>query len=186
MSKIVYIDVDGVVADLMTPWLAWYNLNWDDDLTRNEITTWNFHDHVKSECGIRIYEYLSDPAIYDEVSVIPGALSAVKAIEEFISPVGGKVVFVTSTRPAQAYRKFEWLAYHGFLSDTSIKSQRRYIEMHDKSLLDPGELPDQNILIDDGPDNVLGFKGHSIVFDQPWNRDVPKTIHRRYGWNPLG
>jgi len=61
------IDIDGVIADLHTVWLNIYNTEWNDILTPDQITNWNTSQFVKPECGIKIYEIIERPEIYDYI-----------------------------------------------------------------------------------------------------------------------
>ena len=55
---IILVDVDGVVANLADEWIKRYNADWDDNLTKEKIKTWGIVEHIKPECGNRIYEYI--------------------------------------------------------------------------------------------------------------------------------
>lgn len=155
MSKIVLCDVDGVVADMIPEWLYFYNMDYDDCLTVDNIVGWSVHNFVKNACGKKIYDYLAYENLYDDVQPFPGALEGIKELRE----AGFRVVFVTSgVQPA----KIKWLQRHGFIEDWM--SSKDVIIAHDKSLV-RGDY-----LIDDGLHNCEAFDGVAILFDQPWNR----------------
>jgi 5'-nucleotidase len=152
---IIFVDVDGVCADLGTAWLARYNRDYNDHLTINDLTDWGMTKFVKPECGNKIDEYLNDPSLYDEVESIPGSLIMVDRLRD----MHHRVIFATSCPWQSAGRKFKWLCDHGF-----EPGYKDYIEVNDKSLL----LGDA--LIDDGFHNIESFNGLGILYDQPWNR----------------
>jgi len=71
---IIAVDVDGVIVDLVTPWLRRYNLDYNDDLTPESIQDWEVDKFVKIECGERIYKYIENPDIYYEALPIKDSL----------------------------------------------------------------------------------------------------------------
>lgn len=156
------LDVDGVLADLMSPWLALYNAEWDDHLTLADITAWNVDRFVRPECGMHVYEYLITPGLYENVAPLesPETVSALRA-------AGFRVIFVTSAWPGTAGFKQRWLSEHGFLLN-----HHDYVECSDKNLI---RAP---FLIDDRLDTCLHYPALAILRKQPWNHsaDVPRRI----------
>ena len=81
--KIVAIDVDGTIADLAEIWLARYNKDWNDNLKKKAWIEWGVDKFVKPECGIKIFDYLEDPTIYDDVLPIEGAKEGVDWLRQY-------------------------------------------------------------------------------------------------------
>ncbi len=156
---IIAFDVDGVLADLVTAWLDRYNLDWGDSLTSEDIKAWDVHLFVKPECWNKIYDYIEDPTIYDDVKPYEGALEAVEAIRNLDRKP--KIYFATTSTAGTLGRKYRWLKDHGF-----IKSLSEYIEISDKELLDVDKL------VDDRPETIAKMKsGRGVLFERPWNKD---------------
>lgn len=154
--KNILMDVDSVVADLMPEWLLRYNLEYKDILKPSNITAWDIHQLVKPECGKKIYQYLWDENLYNNVKPIDGALSGI----QWLRACDYRVVFVTSgIQPA----KIKWLYEHGFLTGTIWQSDKDVVVASDKSLI-KGDY-----LVDDNMDNCKKFHATSILFAQPWN-----------------
>lgn len=171
----IFVDVDGVCADLITPWLAWYNETWDDSLKPEDITEWRLEPFVKKECGKQIEEFLLKDFIYNSVKPIPGALEGIRMLRE----KGHRVIFATSETIGMGGRKLSWLIDNYFLDqDIGQRYFDDYIEVHDKGLLAG------HVLIDDNPDNIMAFKGIDLLFDQPWNRNFRWTW-RAKGWKTV-
>jgi 5'-nucleotidase len=173
---IIACDVDGVVADLMTPWLRWYNWEIDgnksaDVLLMEQITQWDMHKIVHPSVGEKIYDFLQLPDAYDRVEPIDGALEGVNRLRE----MGHRVVFVTSTNVYQNGAKLKWLERHGFLELKNGFLSPDYVEMKDKSLIRA------DVMIDDYPKNLEGFFGSQLLFTQPWNQDESR-FNRRDDW----
>lgn len=165
----IFIDVDGVVANLIEPWLEDYNRDFSDSLRPADIKAWDISRFVKPEAKQAIFKYIENPAIYDRVKPIPGALETVN----YFRALGLRVVYATTIAPGTWGRKYQWLTDHGF-----ITSSRDYIEIGDKGLL-RGE-----ILIDDNIDNLSAFQGKRVKFSQPWNsRQWRIGFWQAKGWN---
>lgn len=183
-QKVVLVDVDGVAADLYTPWVSWYRDKYDHPEFRvDHITGWNIQEFVKPECGREIFDWLHLPGIYDSVPVIEGALEGVQAIRD----MGHRVVFVTATNLHQNGQKLLWLARHGFLALDYGTHSKDYVECHSKGLIRG------DVLIDDGVHNITDWeqaqtgsksKVAAILFDQPHNRNAGMFL-RGYGWKAV-
>lgn len=166
--KTILCDVDGVCADLMVEWLRLYNLGYNDDLTLEEITDWSIHKFTVPECGVKMYEYIIRPDIYNNVYPIPGAQEGVARLKEKY-----RVVFVTSgLQPA----KIEWLSKWGFI-ESNWRFSKDFVIASDKSLI-KGDF-----LIDDAAHNCEHFPGLSICFDSPWNHHYKG--YRARNWDEI-
>lgn len=166
---VLAIDVDGVVADLHPVWLARYNKDYNDNMTVEDWTEWNIENLVKPECGQKIFEYIREPNIYDEVKPIEGALEKIQDLKNY-----HRIIYVTSSEPSVSGRKYYWLKEHGF-----VKNRMDYVEALDKTLICA------RYLIDDDFYNVKNFTHGSnrfgILFDQIWNRGQ-SWKYRIKGW----
>ena len=168
--KRILVDVDGVVADLHTEWLRLYNMEYDDDLTVDKITSWDMQSFVKPECGSKIFGYLHDLSLYNLVNPIDGAVSSVRWLRRH----GYDVRFVTSgVFPA----KVQWLGEQGLLLGEYYMSSPDVIIAHDKSVINA------DIMIDDNYKNLETFQGKTkILFAQPWNNVPVGNYFRADDW----
>jgi 5'-nucleotidase len=166
---IIICDIDDTVADLLTVWLSRYNADYNDDLDRDDITAWDMTKFVKPECGVKIYDYLKDEHIYDEVEPIPGALMGVTRLRG----MGHHILFVTANIHRE---KWEWLKRHGFLPKTWTSQD--YICCYDKHLIKA------DAIIDDKPETIDRFPGLAILFDRPHNQ-VYSALWRAHSWNEV-
>lgn len=156
--KIIAVDVDDVVADLISEWLRYYNNDYNDNVTVDDIKSWNIHEYVK--CGIKIYDYLDKPRLYDTVIPVENSIWGVNTLRE----MSYRVVFVTSTNINQNGQKLMWLQKYTFLPN-QVKFERDYVEAVDKSLVYC------DYLIDDKPDNIINSRGKGLLFTRPHNQD---------------
>jgi 5'(3')-deoxyribonucleotidase len=168
-SRIILVDVDSVVADLVPAWLDIYNNQYSDSLTKNDILEWDIHKFTKPECGKKIYNILKNPGLYKNVKPIDGALSAIKILKKS----GHRIIYASSGIFEQ---KAEWLKDNGFLS--SKNSDWHFADdlifCGDKTLI-YGDW-----IIDDKYENCHGRQ--SILFDQPWNREYGSNFIRATDW----
>jgi 5'-nucleotidase len=159
---IIKVDVDGVVADLITEWLRLYNEDWHDDLTQEKVTAWSMTEFVKAECGPKIYDYLNRPDLYDRVEPIKGALRGVRELDKM-----ARVVYVSDCTPVSARTKAEWLKRHGFMEyGQYIGMVKQTGDYHSDKRLIRGD-----IVIDDAPHNLTGGWGYPLLFDAHHNQE---------------
>lgn len=175
----IFCDVDGVVADLHTPWLKRYSERSGNQLVQENVTSFHISEFVPPEWKQPLFDILREPDLYLEVQPIPDALAAIKALRASQH----RVVFTTSCVKGMADQKWEWLETHEFLPRRY--SHKDFVTLTDKSLLF-GDL-----IIDDKFEHCEDFIPMSILFDQPWNRGesllgMDKShIRRAKGWQEV-
>lgn len=170
LRKVIAIDQDDVVADLVGKWIHTYNKDFNDNLTKKDITSWNIASCVKSECGIQIYDYLKQPGFYADLEVIEGSREVIEHLTEFYD-----IYFVTSAMafPSSFNDKYTWLrTYFPFVPADRI------VFCGDKRIVRA------DYLIDDSPRNLLDFDGIPIVYDTPYNQNVDIGV-RVNNWNEI-
>lgn len=153
---IIGIDVDGVVAELHTAWFARYNKDYNDSLTIDKILSWGTHEYVKPECGMKIYDYLKDPTLYDDVTPIEDSLNVINKLKED----GHRIIYITTTPIETPGVKFNWLVKHGFINSDDKKN---YFEATDKSLICC------DVLFDDKYENALLARYMGVLLNYPHN-----------------
>lgn len=157
---IVGLDVDDVLLDLVPTWLEEYNEEYDDNLAKHDITSWDFFKFVKPECAKRIYGFLR-PEMYQKIEPIAGAAEFVQDIRDrghtprYITACGDNKLLSKVFGMA----KWDCLIRHGIAQDGE--------------LLLPGKDKSRapvDMLVDDRTHNVTEFRnGMGVLFAQPWN-----------------
>lgn len=150
------IDLDSTLNNLCPVWLDLYNNDFDDNLTPQDIRSWNTHQYVKAECGTDIYDYLHFPELFEVLEPQPGSQDAVEGLIRD----GLDVLVVSACTPASYIPKIAFLKkYFPFIPTNN------FIAAHRKDLIIA------NGIIDDKYDTVAKYPGHRILFNQPWNED---------------
>ncbi|MGO4888212.1 5' nucleotidase, NT5C type [Anaerobacillus sp. MEB173] len=153
------IDMDSVMADLMTPWYARYNKDYNDKLHYLDLTSWDTHKFVKKECGEKIYQYLHEPGFYRYLQPLPHSQAVMEKLNK------EHEIFIVTTSPAEAVSdKQEWMKEH-----FPFIQIEHMIFTHRKDLI-IGDL-----LFDDAPHNLEAFMAtgrKAIAMNYPYNQSV--------------
>ncbi|BCJ86431.1 5' nucleotidase, NT5C type [Effusibacillus dendaii] len=167
-KKILCIDMDSVLVDLMSEWHGRYNRDYQDDLTPERVLSWDAKSYVKPECGEKIYEYLKEPGLFSCLQPLPHAVEVMERLTQRFD-----VVIVTAPPSPIAYQEKEaWVAEH-----LPFLGRHNLIFAHRKDLIS-GDL-----LFDDAPPNLNAFMAAgriAVAMDYPYNRNV--NCPRVSGW----
>ena len=165
------IDLDGVVFDIMTPLVQHYNIDFDDNMTVEEQTDWEF-----SKCRYKnpklVYNYLHDPRIQYEAPVEP---FAVEALQEILNMENVDVCFATATSRCVVHAKISRL-------ETMLPSRKYsygFFIGHEKTRLDC------DLFLEDQPNQVFKMLQEGrrvIVFNHPWNQKMIPPINFHDSW----
>lgn len=158
MSKIecIYLDMDGVIADFVSPSLVAAFI----PLTHDKVTRWGYYDDYMT--SLEFWRRINRTAdFWFNITPYEWAKSLVMFCKS-VAPVYFCSSPVVSNHCAS--QKLEWLLAHGFMSDGE---DNFVLTPHKEQLAGPGR-----VLIDDGTHQIAKFVkagGHGILFPQPWN-----------------
>lgn len=151
----VAVDLDGVIWDLVTPWVEWYNKRYGDNLCYDDITNYDMKLFF-TKCGKdEVYEPLSNPYFWNCVNPYKTSEEALKLLND-----NYELYIATSTSfltPKEKLSRF--LNLFPFIDHDQI------IMIHNKKLLNV------DYLIDDYIYNLKDGYYNSIVIDTPYNKD---------------
>lgn len=139
--KIILVDMDSTIVDMLPSWLAEYNELTGDDLKIEELTTWHTHDHARH--GHRIYEPLQRAGFFVNLSPMPGAIEALCHMHERGHDI---VIASASAFPLSFTEKVLWIHEH-----------LPWIPQNNIALFGRKELIRGDVLIDDGPHNAVAY-----------------------------
>jgi len=163
----IILDIDDVCAELVSTWLTKYNIDWNDNLTKDMITDWNVGSF--SKIGDKFYDYLNMPNfnLYENMPMVEGALDGVN----YLRSLGYEIIFCTIYDYNN--RKWDWLVKNKFTNNPD-----EYVVAHNKNLIKG------DIIIDDNYDNFINYDGIKFLYTQNWNRKF-HTIFRVNGWKEI-
>jgi len=165
-KKVIILDVDDVVLDLVSNWLRLYNRDFNDDVILEDITEWNIAKFVKPKAKFYIYDYVHRGAVFETASPIKDSIDSIHEILSWSDIC--RIVYVTAGDPLNSKEK--WLKRYNILPN-----RKDFVSCIDKSLIRGFSI------LDDKYSNVTNFIGKGYLFDKPWNREF---IHhnRIIGW----
>lgn len=166
--KTIALDVDGVLADFITPTLDHINR-----VTRNTYVKEDVKDfNIWSSLGLdRSQRYLSTLPLCQEgfcsnLLPIEGTQGLVAYLQKHF-----RVLAITTpwrASPTWAFERTKWLNSYFNITDNDI------VFCRDKSLII------SDFFLDDNPYNILESSAVSpVLMDQPWNRDfvsLPRAV----------
>lgn len=160
----VAVDLDGVIWDLLTPWLKLYNDVFDDDLTPEKIETYSLWKYTKCEREDMFY-LLERNDIWSQITIEDKQLEALRRLmnNERID-----FIIVTATNYKVALNKFHRLyeLLPELREDQLVITSRK-------------DLIRADFLIDDWEDNLKHIAadkhGTAILITQPYNATFPNT-----------
>ena len=162
------IDLDGVVADFTSGWMAFYNREFGTDLKVEDSVTWNglvelTHFRSMGE----FWHWASDldgKSLFWHLGTFPGAVDALHALA-----AEGHHIAILTTKPEFAvHDTFDWLA----------RNQLPTTEVH---ILEDKWRVDCDVYLDDSPvvlPRLVAHRGDRTIcrFVRPWNKPVEGAI----------
>jgi 5'-nucleotidase len=158
--KSIAIDMDGVIADTTTHFIAWYEKESGVRVEKNV-----FHGVPESEAlpDNVIRKFVYTPTFFRTIPVMPGAQEAVKKLMESFDVY---IVSAAMEFPQSLFEKREWLQEH-----FPFITWRNIIFCGDKSVIAT------DYMIDDHVRNLDVCKGITFMFSAGHNVHV--TNHKR-------
>ncbi len=165
--KRIAVDQDQVLANLLPEWIRRYNIDYDDNLTPDQVTNWNWHGIIKPECGKKIYNYLDDQELFENLPVIKDSQDVLYRLSKRYE------IFVVTApwNPQNVTPKSNWLLKHFDFIDS-----RNHVFTKNKSIVHA------DYLVDDRPSNFDNFSGIPLLYDAPHNQYENRFL-RVDNWN---
>ena len=148
------LDMDGVLADIVTPFLIKANVKFGTDVKYEDITEHKIETFFGIENTTEVLSYLLEllktGEYWREVPPVIGAVEAVRELKEHFD-----LVILTAGQLGSAPFRALWAKEVFGLSENQI-------------IITPQKHRVHGILVDDFDENVLN-RPSSILFKQPWN-----------------
>lgn len=157
----ILLDIDDVCGDMVPTWMILHNWINDDCVDPYSIDSWDIASFVRPSVGQKVYELLAFPHFYDLVKPYPGFTEGVQALRQ-----NYRVRYASACVPGTIDQKLAWVLKHD--------PGATYKDVHfgyDKWMLRG------DVLVDDGPHNLIAFPGRTIRFRQKWNHGAAANAH---------
>lgn len=165
-KKKVAIDVDGVLYDLVTPWLNVYNEVYDDTLKLRNIEQYDLSKYTKCSKE-EMSQLLQEPAIWEQIKLYRGVK---KYIQELNNNENVDLFLVTATSYKTCKYKFDRL-----FELLPMLNENQLVITSRKDLIGA------NFFVDDWEDNLremaLTKHGVPILVTQPYNKSFPNSLY---------
>ena len=164
------IDLDSVTADFWEHLLNYHNNKFNENLTIDDIYTYDLLSNIKSEYHNDITLFMNGADFFYNLPVIADSVTVTQSLLK----KGHKILFVTATPAASPTAYFDkirwvdkWFPHIG---------KRKLISAYEKFEV-KGDL-----LFDDSPYNIVDFGGITVAMDYKYNRKIVPSF-RVNTWN---
>lgn len=154
-KKRVAVDMDEVIADSISRFQEWYDLDYQLPLTLEQLHGKNVPDAVAPEHQAALREYPNRPGFFKDLPVMADSQRVLREMSQRYE------LFVATAAmefPNSFADKYAWLQQH-----FSFIPWRNVVFCGDKSILNA------DYLIDDNAYNFERFRGEGILFSAPHN-----------------
>lgn len=168
MRKSIAIDMDGVIADVETHFINWYERDYGIKVLPRDIIGKTESEAFPKDGAV--HKFVVTPGFFRTAPVMKGAVEAVKKLTEHFEVY---IVSAAMEFPLSLPEKLAWLNEHfPFISWQNI------IFCGDKSVINT------NFMIDDYPKNLDYHKGTPIMFTSFHNVNLNHHI-RANNWDEV-
>jgi 5'(3')-deoxyribonucleotidase len=181
---IIAIDVDEVLADLLSQFIKYHNNLYGTDLRREEFLTYNWWEVIGDGYANdkeKILSFFKSPDV-DLIRPIVGAQDGVKELKK-----ENDLVIVTSRHFSLSVLTEHWVKKYFPDSFSKFYYTKSTVNQNTITKFDACRAAGAQLLIDDQfafADEVADHDIKVLLFDQPWNRAYPphKCITRVSSW----
>ena len=154
-NPIIGVDLDDVLWDLMSTWISRYNDMVDDNLTVEDIKSWDVAQYIKRGTEGILNYIPQQNDFWDDVEPIPDSK---ECLQQLIKD-GYLIYVVTASSHTNLKEKMS-----RFYSLFPFIEEEHVVIIHRKQMMD------LDMLIDDKPGNLEDANYLKVLFDRPHNR----------------
>lgn len=159
-NPIIGVDLDDVLWDLMSTWISRYNDMVDDNLTVEDIKSWNVAQYIKRGTEGILNYIPQQNDFWEDVEPIPDSK---ECLQQLIKD-GYLIYVVTASSHTNLKEKMS-----RFYSLFPFIEEERVVIIHRKQMMD------LDMLIDDKPGNLEDANYLKVLFDRPHNRSIDEN-----------
>ncbi len=163
-SLTILVDVDNVLEDLHTPWVAAVNKKYGTNVKPEDITHWNIEDFFDGLSRTQVFSPLHTRELWESLEPLKDSQKYLKQLKDD----GHKVYLLTSAHPDTIPLKIKFVQkYFPFISfkEIIIASKKQMVK--------------GDVLIDDAPHNLEGGEYMGILVDSSHNKSYDES---KYGF----
>lgn len=173
MKPVILFDSDDVAVDFTGVWLQELNKQYNTNVQAEQIKSWNMAKYFPELTQEQVYGVLDNADIWQALSPMPGSRLYLSLLYE----EGYRLYMATATPCTKSDHKCRRIQQlFPFLDHEHI------IISHNKQMIRG------DVLIDDGPHNLVGGEYYKILFERPHNVKFPNEeydMHRVRGWDEV-
>lgn len=174
MKKLIILfDADDTVEDLLSPWLSILNKTYGTSVVPEDVTDWNVASFFPQLTKEQVFAPLYDKHFWSLIEPIEGSVHNLKKL----LTDGHDLHMVTASNYQTCAAKVERLL-----------ELFPFLDWNHIILTSNKQMVRGDILIDDGPHNLVGGKYIKFLFDRPHNRSFNEKEHgikRVYAWDEI-
>ena len=169
----ILFDADDVAETLLDGWVKVLNERYGTNVSVEDVTDWDITLAFPTLNKSQVYGVLQEDQIWANLTPMPGAQEYLQRLYD----EGHELYLVTASDYRTCKTKFDRiLELFPFLDSHHI------IVAHTKQMI-AGD-----VLIDDGPHNLIDGNYFRILFDRPHNRGIDEekyNMHRAHSWKEV-
>lgn len=169
----ILFDADDTAENLSEVWLALLNERYGTAVTVEDIHDWDISLAFPSLTREQVYGALSWEELWRRISPMPGSQRVLRRLYG----EGHRLFMVTATDYRHCKPKMD-----------AILSMFPFLDWDHVILTSRKQLIQGDVLIDDGPHNLVGGGYARVLFDRPYNRAFPAEQEgciRACGWDEV-
>lgn len=154
-NRIIGVDLDDVLWDLLDLWMSKHNEITDDCVTPEDIKSWDVTQYINKGNRDILFYILEQSDFWDTINPMP---ESQKYLKQLIDD-GYDIYIVTASSHRTLHNKMErFFELFPFIKNNQVIVTERK------------QMIDLDILIDDNPANLCNASYKKILFDRPHNR----------------
>lgn len=169
----ILFDSDDTAENLLNCWVGMLNERYGTTVTIDDVKQWNVALAFPELTEEQVYGVLQMDALWERLAPLPGSQRVLQRLHD----EGHKLYMVTASDYRTCRTKFDRiLALFPFLDANHI------------IITSNKQMVKGDILIDDGPHNLVGGDYFKILFDRPHNRTFDATAEgavRAFSWDDV-
>lgn len=171
MRKRIAIDMDETICDTMARHLDWYNQEFGQRLTKQDLMGTKIYHRVPAEHEARVRSYPDNPDFFVDLAPLPDAICTIQQLSQRFDIY---IATAAMEHPTSFTAKYEWLVKH-----LPFLSPMNFIFCGNKGIVNA------DYLIDDSSRHFQFFSGQGVLFTAPHNVNEAADV-RVNNWLEVG